>query len=157
MRSKKHGIILIIISSLFFYNKDVYSGLFLVTLGAALLYKWWKHPLRALEQEIKGDAQKFNIKIPTSYPLHMEFINFYSKYLRLSTQFPALKTTYTELVESMWLRLSSESDSRSWRNIIRKTDENWPVPLELKNLLETKLNKVSKETRYWEEAMANSN
>ena len=86
----------------------------------------------------------------------MEFVSFYSKYLSLSTQFPALKATYKELVDSMWLRLSSETDVKSWKNIIRTTDKNWPVPLEIKGLLESKLKSVTKETKCWEEAMVNS-
>ena len=156
MRSKKHGIILMMISLLFINEDKIFPGLFLLGLGAFLLYKWWNHPLRVLENEIKSDADKFKIRVPTSYPLHMEFVNFYSKYLSLSTQFPALKATYKELVDSMWLRLSSETDVKSWKNIIRTTDKNWPVPLEIKGLLESKLKSVTKETKCWEEAMVNS-
>lgn len=156
MRSRKHGIIAIIFSIPFFMEQELTPGLFLAGLGIFLLYKWWKHPLREIETEIKHDSEKFKTIIPVSYPLHMEFVKFYSKYLRLSVQFPALKTTYKELVESMWLRLSTESDASVWKKIIRATDEKWPVPVDVHSILESKLKKVTQETKFMQEAMEKS-
>lgn len=131
MKSRKHGIVLIVISLFFIFSGEVIPGIFLVSFGSFLLYKWINDPIRALENKIQIDAKKFMVRIPTSYPLYMEFISFYSQYIKRVNQFPALKETYKELVESMWIRLSTESDIKSWKEIIRKTNEKWPVPIKL--------------------------
>ena len=153
MRSKKHAIITTFFSGLFLYEGEFFPALALAVISGYLFYKWWNHPLRVLENEIQKDAQTFKISVPTSYPLHMEMIKFYSKYLRLSTQFPALKETYKELVQSMWLTLANEKSAKDWKETIRKTDKSWPVPIDVKNLLSQKLAKVTKETKYLEDAM----
>lgn len=144
MRSKRQGIILILLSIPFIYLQNFYAGLFLSLFGFFLLYKWWENPIRVLEDQIKIDAQKYKVQIPISYPLHLEFLKIYTKYLRLKTQFPNLKNTYIELVDSMWLKLSLETNPQNWKKILRSTDENWPTPLDLNGLLQSNLNKAKR-------------
>ena len=157
MRSRKHAVISYIFSLLMFIDGENQGGLFLLALGSYFLYRWWNHPQRRLLDRINLDSKKFSIKVPTSYPLHLDFLKFYSKYLRLSTQYPALKNTYRELVDSMWLKLSEESTSKKWREIIKQTDSGWPSPIDVKSLLNKSLAKVSAETKLMNEAMAKAN
>ncbi len=156
MRSKKHAIFALILSIFMFGNAEVELGVFFGLISSLYFYRWWNHPQRQLLSALKNDSQKFNVLVPSSYPLHLEFLKFYSKFLRLSTQYPALKNTYRELVDSMWLRLSQESSAKEWKEIISQTDKKWPSPIDVKNILNKSLSKVNIETKIMNEAMAKS-
>lgn len=157
MRNKKHGIIALFLSLYFFYIQFNSIGFVLACIGILLIYKWKSNPNYLLEKEIYKDAHKFKAEVPTSYPLKQDLLRFYSKYSRLSLLYPALRTTYTELVDSMWKNLALAKDKASWKKIIEMTDKSWPEPIELQELLKQKLNQVGKETKLWEEAIVNSN
>lgn len=154
MRSKKHAFFSSIFSIPFLVEGELIPAGILLSYAVYSFYKYWNHPQRILLSEISEDSKKFNIKVPSSYPLHLDFLKFYSKYLRLSTQYPALKNTYRELVESMWLKLSEEESTKEWRRIISNTDKSWPSPIDVKNLLSKSLSKVSAETKLMNAAMA---
>jgi hypothetical protein len=154
MRSQKHSVIAILFSIPFFIEGEFFPAILLLGFAGYSFYRYWSHPERKLLEKINIDSKKFNIRVPSSYPLHLDFLKFYSKYLRLSTQYPALKNTYKELVDSMWLKLSEESSVKGWRSIIKSTDKSWPTPIDVKYLLQKSLNKVSTETRLMNEAMA---
>jgi len=156
MRNKKHGIIALFISIYFFSIGASYIGFVLASIGILLLNKWRTNPLRQLEAAINNDAKRFHAQVPTSYPLKMDLVRFYSKYSRLSVLYPALKTTYNDLLESMWKNLATAKDKNTWKKIIDLTDKNWPEPVELQELLKQKLNTVRKETKLWEEAIVNA-
>lgn len=152
MRSKRHGIILIIFSAFFFAENELMGGAILSILGSYLLYKWWKNPRRILESEIEKDAEIFNIRVPRSYPLHLSLIKVYSKYLRLKSQFPALKETYREIIETMWKQLSTLSEPKEWKLAVENIDKNWPVPIDMKSVVSNKLNRLKEDTKHWEDA-----
>ena len=156
MRTRKHAVVLFVFSFLSLIDGEIGLSLFFGAIGSYLLYKWWKHPKRQLITELKRDSQRFQIEIPKSYPLQLEFYKIYSKFLRLSTQYPALKSTYRELIDSMWTKLSQKSSPQEWRDIINNIDKAWPTPVELKDMVKTSLDKVSSETALWNEAMAKS-
>ena len=156
MRSKKHSFLLGAIAITMIFSKDFQGAFFFASLSGIFYYKWWNHPQRKLLEELNNDSKKFNVNLPSSYPLHQEFLKLYSKYLRLSLQYPALKNTYRELVDSMWLKLSQESNIKKMKEIIRQTDKQWPSPIDVKNLLNKSLAKVSVETKLMNEAMAKS-
>lgn len=153
MRSKKHAILAALFSIPIFIEKEFLLGLIILSFAIWSFYKYINHPQRLLLLEIDQDKKKFNITIPRSYPLHLDFLKIYSKYLRLSTQYPTLKNTYKELIESMWLKLSEHNSVKSWREIIQKTDQAWPSPIDVKSLLNKNLNKVSAETQMLNRAM----
>lgn len=152
MRTKKHGIILIIFSGFFFAEKELMGGVILLTLGSYFLYKWWKNPRRVLESEIEKDAELFDIQIPRSYPLHLSLVKVYSKYLRLKAQFPALKETYVEIIEAMWKQLATLSTPKEWKIAVENIDTNWPIPIDMKSVVSNKLGKLKQETKHWENA-----
>ena len=152
MRSKKHGIILIIFSGFFFAENEMMGGLILSVLGSSFLYKWWKNPRRVLESAIEKDAQLFDIKVPRSYPLHLSLVKVYSKYLRLKGQFPALKETYREIIEAMWKQLATLNSPKEWKVAVENIDTNWPIPIDMRNVVSNKLGKLKKETKHWEDA-----
>jgi hypothetical protein len=152
MRSKKHGIILLLFSGLFIMDGELSGGTFLGALGLYFLYKWWSNPRRQLEQKIDNDAKLFNIKVPRSYPLHMTLIKVYSKYLRLKAQFPALKETYTDIIETMWKHLATLNTPQEWKVAVENVDANWPIPIDMKEVMSQKMSKLQKETKQWENA-----
>lgn len=152
MRSKKHGIILILFSLFFFAENELGGGLFLLALGTFLLYKWWKHPRRVLESEIEKDAALFNVKVPRSYPLHLSLVKVYSKYLRLNSQFPTLKETYKDIIEHMWKELALLGSPKEWKAAVENVDTNWPIPVDMKVILDGKLNYLKSENKRWEDA-----
>lgn len=152
MRNKKHGIIIMIFSILLLANAEIKAGLFFMLISAYLLYRWWQNPRRVLESEINKDAQTFNIQIPRSYPLHLSLIKIYSKYLRLKTQFPALKETYQEIIEAMWKQLGTLAHPKEWILAVDSIDSRWPIPIEMKTVVSSKLQQVQKETQQWEDA-----
>lgn len=138
MKNKRQGIISIIIAVGFFSVKAYYMGLILSVIGLMLIYKWKTNPLRQLEELIDKDAQKYHAEIPISYPLKMDLIRFYSKYSRLSLLYPTLKSTYSDIVDSMWKNLALAKDKTSWKKIIEFTDKNWPEPIDLQNFVKSK-------------------
>jgi hypothetical protein len=154
MRTRKHAIVSYLFSLLSLIDGEVGMSLFFGSIASYLLYKWWNHPKRQLLTELKKDSQRFQVTVPESYPLQLEFFKIYSKFLRLSTQYPALQSTYRELIDSMWSKLSQKSSPKEWREVINSIDKAWPSPVELKDMLKTSLDKVSSETNLWNEAMA---
>lgn len=152
MRRKKHGIILLIFSAFFYAENELQGGLILSILGLYLLYKWWKDPRRILENQIEKDAELFSTKIPRSYPLHLSLIKVYSKYLRLKSQFPALKETYRETIEAMWKHLATLNNPKEWRIAVENIDTNWPIPIDMRNVVSNKLDKLKTDTKHWENA-----
>ncbi len=156
MRTRKHAVVLYIFSLLSLVDGEQGLSLFFAAIASYLLYKWWKHPKRQLLVELKKDSRRFHVEIPTSYPLQLAFFKIYSKFLRLSTQYPALQATYRELIDSMWAKLSQKSTPKEWADVINAVDRSWPTPVDLKDMLKTSLDKVSSETSLWNEAMAKS-
>ena len=41
---------------------------------------------------------------------------------------------------------------RIWKKTVENIDNNWPVPVDMKSVVENKLNQLKKETRNWENA-----
>lgn len=152
MRNKKHGILLLIFSALLLSDGEIQPGIFFATIGLFLIYKWWKNPRRLLEKEIQSDANLFNIKIPKSNSLNLAMLKIYSKYLRLRSQFPALKETYRDIIESMWKQLATLDSSNQWKIAVETVDKNWPAPIDMKEIMGQKIEKLKKETKQWENA-----
>lgn len=131
MKKYKSTYITVLIGLIFLYQKEYLPSLVIISLGLYLLIKEIRNPKRVIERAILADEHKFKTKIPTSYPLYLNLISLYSKYLSFQTHYPLLKMTYQERISNMWKRLSTKTEITEWKRIIEEVDQNWPIPVDM--------------------------
>ncbi|MBT3979848.1 MAG: hypothetical protein HOE90_00765 [Bacteriovoracaceae bacterium] len=112
-----------------------------------------RNPEKELSARIEEDAKNHHCHIPRNKLVRRKLVLIYAKYLRTTKKFPEMRQTYSELMDSLWEKLSSTYSLSVWRETLEDLLSSWPTPEPITvSSYEESLERTKKLSASWRES-----